>query len=521
MPASFSIPLTGLAANYPIPGQYVEVTFGVGPASIGQGVYAVLFIGNKTSAGDATVDTVVYGGANSPLPLQSTQDAINRFGQGSELHRGIRRFLAANTSTPFFAIAELEASGTQATLAITIATTAAANGNARAYMGDDFIDTAITSGDTVTTIATNIVANINSKLDWAVTATNVAGAITITAKNKGPRGNWLRGSIVITGAGVATTSSVTAQTFFTSGATLDSNTNVLSTINPNRYYYIVQAAANDVAPSDTQLTALVNQVTTQATPTNGIRQRVVAGSIDTGSNTTTIATGINNPRCEIIWLQNADLTPFEMACAWVAAVTAEEAPQSFLCNFDGYGNVGNSAARWFIKAPRSGTAPTVTAIKTALNNGYIPVGVNTNGTTYIVSRITSKSQTSSQADYRTRDSCIVTIADRFSDDLTTKFALNFAGKKIADDPAPGQRVPGNTVVTPRVGLAAIVKLLTEYDALDLLQNTFVNPTGGPAIVPNTICIREASPSTRLSARIPLQPILPLHQEAFAVDIVTT
>ncbi len=54
-----SINLTGLAANDPVPGFYQEILFGVGPVGGFSGSYSILLIGNRTSAGTATLDTVV------------------------------------------------------------------------------------------------------------------------------------------------------------------------------------------------------------------------------------------------------------------------------------------------------------------------------------------------------------------------------------------------------------------------------------------------------------------------------
>lgn len=506
MPAS--IALTGLAANDPVPGSYLEINFAQGAASLGTAVYAILLVGNRTTAGTATVDTVVYGpGANSPLPLVTVQDAINLFGQGGELHRMFRRVTNVNTVTPVYAIAVAESAGVAATLAVTFATTAAANGTARFYMGDEFVDTAITSGDTATVIAANVAASINTKLDWAVTAAAAVGVLTVTAKQKGLRGNWLRGSCVILGTGVATTSSVTAQTFFTGGTVADSNVNALATILPSRYYYIVSAAEDA-----TQLGALSSQVNTQAAPTSGIRQRVVGASIDTSANATTIATGINSARCEITWMQNADWTPSELAANAAAIYALGEAQTIVRCNWDFYGNDPVTQATWKVPYPRSGTTQTRNTIKAALNNGLTPIGINANGSTYLVSRITTRSLSGANNDYRIRDAHKVTVCDFYGDDLQAKFALQFLGKKIAADPLPGQRIPGSDVVTPRIAKAAINKLTNDYGDRFLVQNP-------DAIIANTIVIQEASPTTRMSAKIPLQTIDIAHQFAFSVDQV--
>ena len=129
-----------------------------------------------------------------------------------------------------------------------------------------------------------------------------------------------------------------------------------------------------------------------------------------------------------------------------------------------------------------------------------------------MSRVTTRSLTNSINDYRIRDSHKVTICDFYGDDAQAKVALQCAGKKVGPDPKPGQRIQGPTVVTPRIMLALINKLTDDYDQLDLLQNADV-------VIASTYCIQESSPKTRLSVKVPLQPIDILHQSAISIDQV--
>jgi phage tail sheath gpL-like len=506
---AFSIPLTGLAANDPVPGNYLEINFAQGAASLGTATYPILLVGNKSTAGDATVNTVVYGpNSNSPLPLSSSADAIARFGQGAELHRMWRRVTKVNTVTPIYAIAVAESVGAAATQALTFATTATANGTARYYVGDEFVDTPITSGDTAIVIAGNVAASINSKLDWAVTAANSGTAIcTLTAKNLGLRGNWLRGSCVISGSGVGTTSSITAQAFFTGGTTADTSTTALATILPLSFYYIV-SAADDA----TQMGTLSTQVSLQAQPVTGIRQRVVAGSIDVAGTVNGLTAALNSARFELVWMEKLDWTPAELAANMAAVYALEEIPLSFRCNFSGYGSDAKTQATWVVPPAKSGTIPTRATIAAALNIGVTPIGTSASGQTYLVKRITTRYKSGSNLDYRIRDSHKVTVCDRFSDDWLSVCGLQFSGKKIANDPFPGQPAPGNDVITPRIVKGAIWRLLSDYGDLDLLQNVGVIKDG-------TLVIREASPTTRMSCKIPLQTIDILDQIATSLDQV--
>ena len=507
-----SIPVTGLSVNDPEPGDYVEVNFAQGAASSGGGLRSILLLGNKSTAGDATADTAIYGppspfAPTSPLPFDTEQDCINRFGSGSELHRMWRRVRKVNTTTPVYAIAVTASAGTAATKTITFATPATANGSVRCWLGDEFVDATITSGDSINAIATAVAAAYNSRSDWPVTAVATLGAVALTAKVKGPRGNWIRVSANIIGSGVGTTSDTVAPAYLTTGATADSNVTALGTILGLRFYYIVSAAEDA-----TQFGALVSQLGTAALPTNGLRQRAFAGSIDTLSNITTITTGLNSARAEIGWLQESDWTPAEIAANNAAIFALFESASPPRCNFSQFGFEADDAALWNIRAPRSGHVPTRSDRVSALMNGITPIGVLANGQTYIDKRITTRCLNGSNQDFRVRDAHKVTVCDFFADDLIAKDAAQFNGKLIGTNTVPGQRLPGRKVVTPFNRKTAITKLVDDYDAMDLLQNV-------DQIKAAVLANREPGTSSRISARVPLQVIDILDQLSTQVNQV--
>ncbi len=504
MPAS--IVLTGLSANDPVPGQYTEVNFAQGEAAGSSAQRAICVLANKTSAGSATVDTVIYG-PDSIVPLQTEADMIALGGAGSEAHRMFRRITAVNRDTAVYWVFVTASGGTAATGTVVIATTATGNGNHRVWVGDEYVDTAIASGQTATQIGDAIAVSINAKTHWPVTAANVTGTVTLTAKNAGPRGNWIRFMASIT-SGIGTTTTATTDAFLTGGATADSNTAALATILPRRFYYIVSAAEDA-----SQFGALISQVNTQALPTTGIRQRAFAGSVDTLANATTVATGINAARGEIVWHEKSPFTPAELAANNAAIYALYEDSANPRTNFISFGNDAITATSW--KVPRSrldSAAPTRASVKSALNNGLTPIAVNPTGTTYLVDRITSRSLSGAVADYRIRDAHKVTICDFFADDLQAKAALQMAGKRIANDPPEGAKPPGPQVTTPSVFRGLIISLINQYADNDLLQNV-------EQIKAGLIVQRETVPSTRMSARVPLQPCDNFEQAAVAVDQV--
>ena len=487
---AISIPLTGLESNNPVPGNYVEIRFAQGPASAGAGNYSVLLLGNKLSTGSADVDGYVYG-PDTNVPMTSEADAIALFGAGSELHEMVKTFLKVNRSTALYAAPVKESVGSKASGVISITGTATASATLRIHVKNDFVDVPVVTGDTASAVAAAAVLLINAKTSWSVVASSNSGDITLEAKQKGLRGNLIRFSArVLNSCGLTVTPTANA-TALSGGTTADSNANVLDAISGTRYYYIV-SAADDV----TQLGALGTQIDTLSGPLVGLRQRGIGASVDTIANATSVATAINKARMELVWQPNSDLTPAELASNAAAVYSLYEAGLVPRCNFSGFGNDAVTSQSWLVKAPKSGSSPTQSQQKAALNNGITPIAVGRAGATYLVKRVTTRSLNGSVNDYRIRDSHKVTIADRFADDLAAKQVAQFSGKLIGDDPAQGQRTPGALVTTPKVLKAMVAQLVREYAANDLLENE-------EQIISGIVTVREAAPNTRLSVRVPL------------------
>lgn len=513
MPAS--IVLVGLGAQYPNPGVYVELDFARGPVAGFGGQRSVLLLGNKTTAGSATADTVVYG-PTTPTPCQTETDVINLFGTGSQLHRMFLAFTKAtgsNNTTPVYYLAVTASSGTAATATLTLTNAATAGGNLRFWCGAEFVDTPINNGDSVTTIATNVVTSINSQTRWAVTAANSSGVITITAKIKGPEGNWIRVQSLITSNGViATTTSLTANTNMSGGATADSNTAALATIASTRYYYIVSGDSDA-----TNVGAVVTQVASMALPTTGLRQRVIFGSSDTLSNTITTATTINNARAECVWGTATDYTPAELAAGATGVYATLEQGSPFGVyrkNFSLFPTSPTDQATWPFIGGRNGagSSPTPLQISSALNNGLSPVITLANNSAQLVKRCTTYSLNGSLPDYRIRDAHKVSVCDYWCDDVQSVTQLQFGGRDLLPDPVQGQPPPPPIAVTPRIWGNAIKGVILNYNS----AGQWTYPPGlvpAPNQSPADVIIQtmigpqiEINPSNRMSVQVNLSPV---------------
>lgn len=511
----------GLTSGEVLPGIYLETNFAQGPAS-GSGLpRAILVLANRTPTGTATLDTEIYG-PDTPVQLQTEPQMIALGGAGSEAHRMFRKMAAitgGQGGPPVYFLFVTESTGAQATATVTIATNATGPATHRLYVGDEFVDTGINTGDTPTTIAAAIVANVNAKTHWAVTAANASGVITLTAKQKGLRGNWLRYQAqIIATASIGTTTTGTTDAFLTGGTTSDSNATALTTIVASWYYHLV-SAAEDAA----QVGALSSQVNTQALAINGIRQRLFFGSIDTPANAITIAIGLNNPLGEMIHSEKSPWTPSEWAANNAMVYALEEADElGFRTNFIGYGNTEKTRPLWKGPSSRVVTArPSKATLRSLLQNGITPIAANPNGTTYIVDRFTTRSLNGAQPDPRIREAHKVTITHRFADRFERRLIVAGEGKVIMDDPPDGQPpIPGS--ITPRLCRIPLYQTLDEFAANAKVQSGVDPNTGGDRLEQQkagSVVQREANPTSRMGIRIPLQTVDNFRQAAVIVDQV--
>ena len=192
----------------------------------------ILFVGQKTAAGTATAGALVESIANG-----GAEDAL--FGRDSMLATLIRANKVRNQSIQIDAIAlDDDGSGVDATGTITVVGTATEAGTLTVITGSERnhkFSIAVANTDDETAVADAIVAAVNADLDVPVTASNIAGIVTMTAINAGTYGN----SIGIEVRGEVAGISGTAVVGMASGATDPTLTGVFDVIGDTRYQAIV------------------------------------------------------------------------------------------------------------------------------------------------------------------------------------------------------------------------------------------------------------------------------------------
>jgi len=503
-----AIILTGIGSSDPIPGVYAETNFAAGASTGDTGARPMVFFVNKTAAGSATVNTEVYG-PDTENPLSSEAHMIALGGPGSEGHRLFRRVADLNKTNPMYWVFVTESAGAKAAGTIVITGTATKVGSVRVYVVDDFVDVPISNGMTATLLGDAVAAAVNARAEWPVTAANVTGTVTLTAKQNGLRGNFIRYQVVrFNGDGLSFTA--TTDSALANGAASDSNTTAIATLKGRGDYYVV-SAANDA----TQLGALSTHIATQALPANGNPKRLFAATTDSLATANALAIGLNDPRAELLWQYKGVWTPAEIAAHMAAIYAMEEASVKPRTNFAGYGQDARTQGIFKVPPPRDKTArpDRSTDLTPAILNGLSPIAVDGRGVRcYLVDRITTRTLNGAIPDYRIRDAHKVTICDYFSRDWVTKVALQMSGKKIGDNPLPGMKQPDADVVTPDRLKALTIGLLDTYDGNGLLQ-------GVQQTKDESVFQRETVPTTRMSARIPIRPIDNAKQFQLALDQV--
>ena len=277
-----TIAFDSIPANLRIP--FTAVEFNSSNASRGPALlaYKALIIGQKTTAGSGTADTVAK--------VTREEDVIALAGRGSLLHRQSIGWFAANQSTEvWIGILDDDGSGVLATKTITVAGAATADGVLALYLGGKRLAISVTSGDSVTDVADAITAAITADLDLPVTCANTLGAATVTAKNDGTHGNdfdirinYNESDETPAGIAVAVAAGVT-------GAANPALTNLLDALG-DVWYNVIAHPYTDA----TNLTALENFLTLRNGPTKMIDGLAITSAAGTHAALTSLGNGRNN-----------------------------------------------------------------------------------------------------------------------------------------------------------------------------------------------------------------------------------
>jgi len=505
------IPITGYGQDFRLPGAACEIIFNQGAASAFAPGREVVFVMPKSSAGSWTANTRYH------VPNEAVASA--GAGVGSPLHRGLRKFLRHNRDAKVWAVPYAASSGgspATATTTIIFSGSLTAGGTVTVIIAGESIPVGFTSTQTMTNIGDNVAAAINAKTWLPVTAANVTGTVTLSAKIAGasqgtatifainvhseiePLGTGLVATVLgQLGAGTAGADGTTTEptNFQTALAVLDSV----------RKYYIVTSLTDA-----TSLGHLKTHIVNKSVPKVGLRSVGIAANRQAGSAAATIATGRNYERLAIAWMENSEHDPCELAAAAAALIQKEEAVHP-APNFDFY-PLNDIILPHYADAD----IPTPDEANDAINDGLMPF-MTSGVSTYIVMATTTRSKDATGAldDPRSLERHRVSVADDFMDEELVEVGLNFRGKRLADDELLANgKVNGNQVERPNLLRPSsfrphIVKRMNEKDG-HTLQNVAASKDS----------LRVVKTGGRLEVGFDLNAIDLAHQFSFRVAEVS-
>ncbi len=520
------INVVGLAASAKVPQVHLAVVLGGPGASAGEATKKLLIVGNKITSNltGASPSFTVTAGTQAdatPVLIPSSDDAATLFGRGSELHRMARAAFAQYPDATLYGVSSAEA-GSKASAVYTFATTSTGAFTVRFVVGGKTIDVAVASGDTVTAIATACADAILDEADLPVTAQFALGVLTITAKCSGTRGNNLavdayfvnpagqatRITTSSTGSGYGTTCTLSgngtigSEYTLSSGATDDSLTAVLAAIEASKYDRIAFAHI-----LNTQLDAIVNQLDSQAGVSAQIRQQGICASNATLANATTLATGRNASRLQIIW-HHASATPLD-------EVAAQEAAARLIGDGNAGGahvgeatdpaaNLDNCRLATVLAQRFVADQPTATELQSALSNGLTPlIPSGSGGKAAICRSITSRSLASGVNNYAVLDTTNVSVPDAFADGLQSFLTSELEGAKLTSDASDGTVPKASGLTTPKAIKSLIYGYSKAREADGWIRDVDAN-------LPSLAVVEHPTVAGRVDCEIPCEPVPGVH-----------
>lgn len=518
---------TGLSASRKTPGIYLAVILGGAGTSSGDAPKTILLQGNFlataiTAASPALSVAAGTMAAATPTFCASADDAGTYAGRGSELHAMAQAVFAQYPDATVYIEGVADGGGTAASLVNTFATNASAAFTIRIYACGKVIDVPVASGDTPTVIATACAEAINDEDTLPFTAQFSAGALTLTAKHTGPRGNALTCAFsFISAAGLETaittssTSSgagttgilsggtqVSGEYCFSLGATQDSWANAIAAIASTKYDRIIASCIDS-----TNIDLLTAHLDSLALVTSQKRMQGIVATVAAYATAVTLATGRNKSRLQIVWHYNSRIPPWVVAAQVGAArLIGDSAAGGRLvgeatdpaANLDGLELVSVTAQNTVADQP------TATEIEGALNNGLTPLvpSVNRPGFVTVARSITTRSLASGAPNYAVIDTSNVTICDYVADDLNSFLASTYAGFKLTSNSSDGLPPRAPNVTTPNLIRAVIAQRLAEHEEAAIIKDTAANLA--------LLTVTASATPGRVDCEIPCEPMPGLH-----------
>lgn len=449
---AMGIVFNSIPNNLRVPFVAVEISNANASLSASPLSYNLLLMGQKTSGGSGTANTI--------YPVTSAAQVQTLAGQGSMLHRMAMAYFASNTSTStFIGILADNGSGVLATGTLVFTGPATAAGTVNLYVGGQYVPVAVNSGDASTAIATAAAAALSAAGNLGVTASVTSSTVTVTAKNKGTNGNAIDlrvnyqvGQAFPAGVGCTITG-------MASGATNPTLSGLIAAMGDQWF----QVIANPYTDS-TSLTAFEAELDSRFGPMRMIDGLGITSGAGSYSTLATLGEGRNDSHnCIVAQPVQSPLTPPEEFAAEVAGVVAY------------YGAI--DSGRPFQTLPLTWTLPpqigdhvfTTTERNLLLHDGIATTSVAPGDVVQLERIITTyqlNSSGSPDTSYLDATTMLNLMYLRYS--FRTRIQNAFPRSKLAQDGTKAG--PGQPIVTPSVGKAEAVAWFGDMMELGLVQD---------------------------------------------------
>lgn len=462
------------------PGKYFEFNTKLAVRTLPNNKQRMLIVGQKIAAGavDQLIPTLVF----------SDKQAETFFGAGSICHLMVRAAIKANPYLDLTVIALDDAgAGVAASGDITLLGPATSAGVLTLYIGNEKVEIAIAKDDTATVIGDALVAQIAKQPDLPVTSANVAGVVTLTAKNKGLCGNDIGLGYEITNA-AGVTAAIAAMA---AGATNPALQDALDVVFAQQYEITATPYNNQ-----TDLVTLRDHLNSVAGPLEqrpGIGVYGMTGSL---ASATTLAGQVNDGRTLCAYLRYTAANtkrmslPYEIAAAMAAVVAFEEDPARPLNTLElkkiAVADIADRLSR--------------TEQEALLNNGVTPLEMGPGEKVQIVRAISTYIvDGQSIPDVSLLDITTIRTLDYVRKACRERVALRFPREKLSSK-------------TPPKVKSELLDVLLKLEDLEIVEEVKANMDG-------LIVERDEQDVNRLNAKIPTDVVNGLHVFAGRIDLL--
>ena len=440
------ISFNSIPAALRLPGVYVE--FDNSLANNASPDFKILVIGQRLAAG-SVAEAV-------PTRVTSPGQAEDYFGRGSMLAEMLTALFAANQWMNITALALDEvAGGVAATGTITIAGAATATGTLALYVAGKQVNVAVTSGDSATVVGDSVAAAINADTRLPVTAANVTGTVTLTARWKGETGNDidLRSNYY----GEQLPSGITATVVAMSGGTTNADLATAIAVFGDEWYNWIVCPYADTA----NLVKLESELDSRWGPTRQIGAR--AFTAFRGNHAATVSHGDarNNPHVTAMGTNIAPQPPYIWAAvnAVVAAAALSIDPARPLQTLKLPGLLAPAIAVRWTDAERN----------LLLFDGVASYKVGSDGSVMIERQVTMyQVNASAIADDSYLDITVPETLERIRFEQRKLFSSKYPRHKLAEDDA--RFGAGQAMMQPKLAKVELLALYRTLESLGWVQD---------------------------------------------------